>query len=285
MSKDTKSDYEYSGCSSAPQKFIHNCSCCHFEQVVNEMCVFIAKKLSEAKLFAKQLMEMLMKPESDNNDEVAADKLAVKGKKEDLDRVKDNSDTYQQILRWLNWAPKITNDLDDCHYTWDLGVFVLDKAKFQKNFKGSYIYLTGKFSPNKIKAFFYPNITNLPTFEYPTNHLYRLLGCVNTAGLDGQKTNLTFSCFSELEAYMCNEFEKDSWEVAVLNFNKQLSNFSAKGDSGSCIFNAEGEMVTFLHSRMPRGMSNHIMFSTPAHYIIKLIIKHYPDADFFCKKF
>jgi hypothetical protein len=51
------------------------------------------------------------------------------------------SDAHQRILGWLDWAPKIANDLDDRRYTRDLGVFVLDEAKFQKNFKGNYVYL------------------------------------------------------------------------------------------------------------------------------------------------
>lgn len=157
-SKDIKSDYEYSGRPGAPQKFIRNCSRRRFEQVVNETRAFIAKKLGEAKLFAEQLAEMLAKPESgdDDDDEVAADKLAAKRKKEDLDRVKDDvgildgflkllnstwSDAYQRILGWLDWAPKIAKDLDDRRYTRDLGVFVLDEAKFQKNFKGNYVHL------------------------------------------------------------------------------------------------------------------------------------------------
>ena len=155
-SKDTKSDYEYSGRPGAPQKFIYNCSRRRFEQVVNETRASIPKKLGEAKLFAELLAEMPAKPESDNNNEVAADKLAAKRRKEDLDRVKDNvgildefikllnstwSDAYQRILGWLDWAPKITNNLDECRYTRDLSVFVLDDVKFQKNFKGNYVYL------------------------------------------------------------------------------------------------------------------------------------------------
>lgn len=99
---------------------------------------------------------MLAKPESDDDDEVVADKLAAKRNKDDLDRVKDDvgilddflkllnstwSDAYQRILGSLDWAPKIANDLDDRRYTRDLGVFVLGEAKFQKNFKGNYVYL------------------------------------------------------------------------------------------------------------------------------------------------
>lgn len=145
---------------------------------------------------------------------------------------------------------------------------------------------------------FYPNATNPPTFKYPKDHLYRLQGCVTAEHLtnpdffdksgnpvfivakDGQTTDLTFGRLSELEAYTCDEFEKESWEVAVFNYDKRLGNFSAKGDSGSCIFNAEGKMVAFLHSGVPKGLSSHITFGTPAHFIIDQIKEHYPHADF-----
>lgn len=102
---------------------------------------------------------------------------------------------------------------------------------------------------------------------------------------DGQSTDLTFGRCSELEAYTCDEFEHDSWEVAVLNFSKKHGNFSAKGDSGAAIFNAEGKLVAILHSGMPRGMSNYVTFGAPGHYVIELIKERYPHANFECLKF
>jgi hypothetical protein len=102
---------------------------------------------------------------------------------------------------------------------------------------------------------------------------------------DGQSTDLTFGRYSELEAYTCSESDEESWEVAVLNFSKKHGNFSAKGDSGAAIFNAEGKLVALLHSGMPRGMSNHITFGTPGHYVIEVVRKQYPHADFDRVKF
>lgn len=83
-----------------------------------------------------------------------------------------------------------------------------------------------------------------------------------------------------MEVYTCDEFENDSWGVAVSNFDKKSGSFSAKGDSGSLIFNAEGTMVTLLHSGMPRGPSNHVAFGAPAHFVVEQVMERYPHVDF-----
>ena len=102
---------------------------------------------------------------------------------------------------------------------------------------------------------------------------------------DGQSTDLTFGRQSELEAYVCSDLAGKSWEIAVLNFNSRHGNFSARGDSGAAIFNVEGKLVAILHSDMPRGMSNHVTFDTPAYYVVELIREQYPCADFSRMKF
>lgn len=159
-------------------------------------------------------------------------------------------------------------------------------------------FLAGKFTRDEIVSFFYPNAAHPPVFNYPKDHLFRLLGCVDAAGLsnpyfhdeqgnpcftvakDGQSTDLTFGRQSELEAYVCSDLAGKSWEIAVLNFNSRHGNFSARGDSGAAIFNIEGKLVAILHSGMPRGMSNHVTFGTPAYYVVELIREQYPCADF-----
>ena len=83
-----------------------------------------------------------------------------------------------------------------------------------------------------------------------------------------------------METYHCNEFEHDSWEVAVFNFDKKSGNFSDYGDSGSIIFNAEGKIVALLHLGMLKGMYNHVTYGTPGHFILDQIKEHYPHADF-----
>lgn len=161
----------------------------------------------------------------------------------------------------------------------------------------------GKFTRDEIIACFYPNAANTPVFKYPNSHLLRLSGFVDAAALStpyfldknnnpcftvakaGQATDLTFGRQSELEAYTCGDLG-ESWEVAVLNWGgRKHGDFSAKGDSGAAIFNAEGKVVAILHSGMPRGMSNHVTFGTPGHYVEQLVKEHYPNADFSCTKF
>ncbi|KAF8333922.1 uncharacterized protein EI90DRAFT_3015015 [Cantharellus anzutake] len=279
--------------------------------VVNETRALIATKLGDAKLFAEQLAALSAKPASDEEEAAAEDKLDLERKEEDLKRAKVdvgilvdfpkllNSNVYQRIVGWLDWAPQIANDLDNRRYTRDIGVIALED-KFLKNFKGNYVYLAGKFTRDEIVSFFYPNATNPPSFEYPKDHFFRISGCVDAAGLanpyfwdeqgnpcsivakNGQTTDLTFGRFSELEAYTCDEFEHDSWEVAVLNFNRKHGNFS---DHGACIFDAKGKMVAILHSGMPRGTSSHVTFGTPAHYVVDLVRERYPHADFDRLKF
>ncbi|KAF8311422.1 uncharacterized protein EI90DRAFT_3148020 [Cantharellus anzutake] len=289
--RDTTADYE---------SYTRNCGRRRFEQVVNETRAPIATKLGDAKLFAEQLAALSAKPASDEEEAAAEDKLDLERKEEDLKRAKVdvdilvdflkllNSNVYQRIVGWLDWAPQIANDLDNRRYTRDIGVIALED-KFLKGFKGNYVYLAGKFTRDEIVSFFYPNATNPPSFEYPKDHFFRISDCQGNpcfiVAKNGQTTDLTFGRFSGLEAYTCDEFEHDSWEVAVLNFNREHGNFSDHGDSGACIFDAKGKMVAILHSGMPRGTSSHVTFGTPAHYVVDLVRERYPHADFDRLKF
>ncbi|KAI0045877.1 hypothetical protein FA95DRAFT_1617674 [Auriscalpium vulgare] len=265
-SKDTTADYEYGGRPGAPPKFL-----------------------------AEQLAELSADPASDDEECTMKDKeLKVDvGILEDFLKPLDStwSDAHQRVIGWLDWAPKIANDLENRRYTRDIGDIALEEDKFVKNFKGNFVYLV---HPEEIISFFYPNAANTPSFQYPTNHLFRIRvmstpqawqNPTSWTSKDGQTTDLTFGRFSELEAYTCDKFDHDSWEVAVFNFNRKHGNFSNYGDSGACIFNAEGKMVAILHSGMPKGMSKHVTFGTPAHYVVELIRERYPQADFDRLKF
>lgn len=331
-SSDTTKDYEYNGGRGAPPKYIRNCSSQRFQQIVNETRASISVKLQDAKLFAEQLAKIVAKPKSNDKDEAAEDEEDEERKQQDLKRLQKDivkladflqllnstwSDDYQRIIGYLDWAPKIANDLDDRRYTRDLAVIALDETKFKKNFQGNSVYLgscsykflfpssngniylqAGKYTLSEINSFFNPNVAlNPPSFKYPDDHLFRLSGCVDAAGLaslnengntdfnvakDGQSTDLTFGRLSELEAYTCDELEHHSWEVAVLNFSKKHGNFSEKGDSGASIFNVQGKLVAILHSGIT---SKHVTFGTPGHYIVELVQQHYPHADFDGLKF
>ncbi|KAJ7092352.1 hypothetical protein B0H15DRAFT_1021089 [Mycena belliarum] len=298
VSEGTKTDYE-PGRSGACKQYIRNCGLRRYERMLEETRAAIAKKVGEGKFVAEQL---------DQN--VFATDMARRLKEAQLKTLEEDVVMLDDFLRlakssraeidnravgWLDYAPCIQNDVDTRRYTWDGAVFELDKARWEQQFQGNHVYLGGKFSFDDITKFFSPSNTNLPSFKYPLDHLLRLQGFVEPEDMkkpyffdelgnrcsivakQGQTTDLTFGRFSEFEAYVVSDLA-GSWEVAVLNHAKE--SFSYKGDSGSCIFNAEGKMVAFLHSGMPRHMSSHVTFGTPAHFVRDQIKKRYPHADF-----
>jgi hypothetical protein len=51
------------------------------------------------------------------------------------------SDALQRTIGWVDWAPKIRNDVDSRAYTLDIGTFELEKSNWKKEFKGNFVYL------------------------------------------------------------------------------------------------------------------------------------------------
>ena len=94
---------------------------------------------------------------------------------------------------------------------------------------------------------------------------------------DGNTTDLTVGRYAGLEAYLCDELGVQSIKLAIYNYNKQSGPFSAKGDSGSLIFDGEGRMVGILHSGMPKGASSHVTYATPAWWAIEQLKLQYPS--------
>jgi hypothetical protein len=232
----------------------------------------------------------------------------------------DFHDIARRCIGWVDWAPKIAIDVDSNHYTLDIGTFELDPSKFTFNFKGNVVdlgafflststdieYLSfsfslssgNKFDPHELNKMFWPNDANPTGTKFPSNRQLKIRGVVsrellanpdcyddNGNGMyvvakDGNTTDLTVGRHAGLEAYLCDEFGKESLEVAVYNYSKTSSNFSAKGDSGSLIFTGDGRMLAVLHSGMPHGLSSHVTFGTPAWWVVDRLMLKYKYADF-----
>jgi hypothetical protein len=104
-------------------------------------------------------------------------------------------------------------------------------------------------------------------------------------GKDGSTTGLTWGNFVGVEAYLCDEFGHESKELAIYNGSKNdRSNFSAKGDSGAPIWTVDGKIVGFLHSGMPKGLSNHVTYATPGYWYLERLQEQYPNAIFWGEK-
>ena len=129
---------------------------------------------------------------------------------------------------------------------------------------------------------FYPQSGDRTVFKFPPNRQLRINGLIPRELIvmkDGCATGLTVGRYAGLEAYLCDELDVESVELAIYNYDKQSGPFSAKGDSGSLIFDGEGRMLSILHSGMPKGGSNHVTFATPAEFAIEQLRKRYPYAD------
>ena len=160
VSKDTTTDYQYSGLPGAPKQLIRNCGRHRFREIVDETNAMLTTKLDDVTVLSKQITELVAKLGSPDYDEKGAvdDYKAKERMEADLKRAEEDvktledflellnstwSDESQRIAGYLDWAPKIANDLDDRYYTRDIGVIVLDEDKFAPGFKGNQVYLGG----------------------------------------------------------------------------------------------------------------------------------------------
>ena len=170
VSNNTTTGYQYSGRPGVPKRLIRNCGGRRFQKIVDETRAMLAIKLDDTKVFAEQIAELVAKlgaPDYDEED--AADDNRDKQRKEvDLERAKDDvktlddflklltstwSDKLQRIAGYLDWAPKIANDVDHRRYTRDIGVMALEEDKFKPAFKGNHVYL-GAYSAFFFSSFF-----------------------------------------------------------------------------------------------------------------------------------
>ncbi|KAF9493988.1 hypothetical protein BDN71DRAFT_1483222 [Pleurotus eryngii] len=183
----------------------------------------------------------------------------------------------------IDWAPKIdinvNVDVNNHHYTLDI-----------VNFQGNIVDLGNKYNSVQLTNMFWPDHHQLRIHDVVSStHMMppddtEMGDDVHIVGKYSNATNFTLGRYSGLEAYICDDFGRESTEVAVLNYDKKSGNFAAKGDSGALIFTSKGRMLAVLHSGMLRG-GDHITFGTPAWWVLKQIKHQYPSAQFFCPTF
>ncbi|KAJ7900280.1 hypothetical protein B0H14DRAFT_3080626 [Mycena olivaceomarginata] len=301
LRQDTTVDYQFKG-AGTPRQYVRLAGYRRFQRGLDEIKAVIAETVTDANRLALDIVRLEEKPESQDPEEAEEDQKALKIKREEL--VKLNEKTinlekfYNQVstqwgdlgrrdIGFVDWAPKISIDVNGRKYTKDIATFEVDEVKFKAQFKGNLVDLGTKFTAHELTKMFYPNSNSKTVFKFPSDRLLRLRDCVSANLLaspdcyddngepclivmkDGNTTDLTVGRFVGLEAYTCDEFGIESIELAIYNYNKH-------------IFAGDGRLVGILHSGMPKGASNHVTYATPAWWILEQIKVHYPHADFWC---
>ncbi|KAH8992998.1 hypothetical protein EDB92DRAFT_1934676 [Lactarius akahatsu] len=296
LREDTTVAYEFRG-PGAPHQYVRVVGFRRFQLGLDEIKALIGGYGTDADLLAREIGELEAKPESEDPVQAAEDKAGVEANRNKL--AKEILGQLGNIMRrnigCVHWVPEISVDVQGRKYTKDIGTFELDGAKYRENFQGNVVDLGVKFTPRKLTDMFYPQSGGRTVFKFPTNRQLRINGwvmrelladpdCFDMNGKpcpvvmkDDNTTGLTVGRYSGLEAY---ELGTESVELIIYNCDKSSGPFSAKGDSGSLIFDGTGKMVGILRSVMEKGGSSHVTYATPTWWAIDQLKLRYPYADF-----
>ncbi|KAI1785366.1 hypothetical protein LXA43DRAFT_1117173 [Ganoderma leucocontextum] len=259
----------------------------------------LARELAEAEMKAEiggsKYVKALERKQISNTQKTADSKTL----KQLFDEVRaDWTDANKRRLGTVEWAPKISVGTGDRPYTCDIATFVVYEDKMV-NFEANTLDFGDRYNARQLERLFWSDVTASGDNSIPEDLQLRITRVLphdlvitpDSVGKNGKpelvvakygsKTKLTLGRYSKLMAYTCSDLGVESQEVAVFNFNKESSNFSDHGDSGSLIVTGKGDAIAVLHSGMPYEGYSHVTFGMPAYHVMELILAEYPYAEFY----
>ena len=151
----TTTTYEFRG-AGAPLQHVRLAGFHRFQRGLDEIKACIGGYGTDADLLAREIVELEAKPKSEDPEEEAEDEAAGKAKRDKLVKLKKNIGVLEAFYKDINsqwgdlarrnighvdWAPKISVDVQGRNYTKDIGTFEVDTAKFKAQFKGNVVDL------------------------------------------------------------------------------------------------------------------------------------------------
>ena len=155
LRKTTTVDYKFKG-TDTPRQLVRIAGSRRFQRGISEIRARIGRLGSDAALLATEIADLELQLASDDPDEVEEAQTGVEAKKTKLAGVEKDigvleafynelnaqwSDIGRRNIGHVDWAPKISVDVEGHRYTRDVGTFELDEARFKPNFKGNVIDL------------------------------------------------------------------------------------------------------------------------------------------------
>jgi hypothetical protein len=155
LRQDTTVDYQFKG-AGTPRQYVRLAGYRRFHRGLDEIKAVIAETVTDANRLALDIVRLEEKPESQDPEEAEEDQKALEIKREEL--VKLNEKTinlekfYNQVstqwgdlgrrdIGFVDWAPKISIDVNGRRYTKDIATFEVDEVKFKAQFKGNLVDL------------------------------------------------------------------------------------------------------------------------------------------------
>ncbi|RPD75680.1 hypothetical protein L226DRAFT_552708 [Lentinus tigrinus ALCF2SS1-7] len=317
LRKNTAVPYQYND-AGAPRRHVRLAGFRRFQRGLDEITSATAAHATKAVLLTRDIVDLHSKLHSEDAEEAEEATAAITIKHAQLEQETRNIAALEHFhdevcKQWANikhrdigyvdWAPRIAVDVDDRSYTKDIGTFEVDAERFRAQFKGNVVDLGAKYTSHELANKFYSDSNRRTAFKFPTNGQLRIHGCRTPEDLanpdtydsngepcvvvmkDGNTSDLTVGRYAGLEAYTCDNLGVESIELAIYNYDKQSGSFSAKGDSGSLVFDGQGRMVGILHSGLAQSGSNYVTYATPAWWVIEQLKLQYPHANFDCDHF
>lgn len=154
LRKNTTLDYQFMG-SGAPRHFVRVCGLLRFQRSIDEIRALVTANVDEAVRLAEEIVRLEAKEKSEDEEQAEEDEESLQFTKGQLDKVnRDNrrlqaffkvttqwNDIARRNIGFVDWAPSISVDVDDHHYTRDIGTVELDPQKFKDHFQGNVVQL------------------------------------------------------------------------------------------------------------------------------------------------
>ncbi|KAI0040893.1 hypothetical protein FA95DRAFT_1576687 [Auriscalpium vulgare] len=205
----------------------------------------------------------------------------------------------QRILGHVLYAPPISVGTSEGRFTEDWALIELVREKFDWNaFQGNVIHLGKLMSDVNFMAKMYPHAETRAKVKYPVDGLMRLRGFVEHGGLrhpkmldvnkdecpivvkNGATTGATLGRATGIESFV-REYKKYAisstfMAVAVYPYSHKDGAFSAGGDSGSVVADANSRIVGMIIGGTGLLETTDVTYVMPSSFLFQRIKKAFP---------
>ncbi|KAH7890239.1 hypothetical protein F5I97DRAFT_1933636 [Phlebopus sp. FC_14] len=208
----------------------------------------------------------------------------------------------QRIIGHVHHAPQISVGTGEKCYTEDWAVVELHSEKFNnwEGFKGNVMYLGNKISAADFAFKMHPRPESRATFKYPLGGLMQLKDIVKESELRNptmrdangepclpvvKNGNTTLGRATGIESfvreYLDYGIRTTSMGIAIYPYSYRDGAFSAPGDSGSVIADANGRIVGILTGGSGQTDSTDVTYATPYYWVDARVKTVFPNAYLF----